>query len=109
MFYFKFVCILFSAELRFLFFPFRFTQLNDKWSYDKSENLSIEELLSDRFTHLLIEAGTDETSLALSNRLEKSHEVLQEVSAFNGLEINTKQFPGFSIRKKKALSIVIRK
>jgi hypothetical protein len=66
-------------------------------------------LLSDRFTHLLIEAGTDETSLALSNRLEKSHEVLQEVSAFNGLEINTKQFPGFSIRKKKALSILKRK
>ena len=103
------VCISFSPELRFLFLPFRFTQLNDKWSYDKSENLSIEELLSDRFTHLLIEAGTYETSLALSNRLEKSHEVLQEVSAFNGLVINTKQFPGFSIRKKKALSIVKRK
>ncbi len=87
----------------------RFTQLNDKWVYDKTENLSSLELSSDRFTHLFVEENEEGSTLLLLEELKKSHELVQEISAFNGLEINYKQFPGISIRKKKALSIYKRK
>jgi hypothetical protein len=87
----------------------RFTQLNDKWVYDKSENLSSLELTSDRFTHLFVEENGEASTLELLEELKKSHEIVQEISAFGGLEINYKQFPGIGIRKKKALSIFKRK
>ena len=88
----------------------RFTQLYDKWTYDKSENLSIDELSSDRFTHLLVEVNdADKTSVELRRRLESSHELVDQVSAFNGIELAPKSFPGFQIRKKKAISVFKRK
>ena len=87
----------------------RFTQLNDNWVYDKTENLSSLELSSDRFTHLFVEENNEASTLALLEELKKSHELVQEVSAFGGLQINHKQFPGISIRKKKAMSIYKRK
>ena len=88
----------------------RFTQLYDNWTYDKSENLSIDELSSERFTHLLVEVNdADKTSSELRRRLETSHDLVDQVSAFNGIELAPKSFPGFFIRKKKAVSIFKRK
>jgi hypothetical protein len=45
----------------------------------------------------------------LSERLGAGHEVVAEVSAFNGLEIGRESFPGFDIKRRKALTIYKRK
>jgi len=87
------------------FLSLRFTQLNDNWIYDKSENLSMDELSSKVFTHLLVEADGSETS----SRLDATHTVLDEINAFNGIKITPNQFPGLTIDKKPAITIFKRK
>jgi len=52
-----------------------------------------------------MEAGSDD-ELA---HLQLTHDVIDEIWAFNGIEITRNRFPGFSIRKKKAILIYKRK
>jgi len=73
----------------------RFTQLNDNWRYNKTEELRPggRELL--QFTHLLV-GSLDRTARDL-NIYEKSHSVQATVRAFSRFKLNPQNFPPFEI------------
>ena len=92
----------------------RFGQLNDEaskhynrhWIYDKTENLSQEELLSQtKFTYLLVE-NKDNTKLKVKECVH--YEELSDVEVFSGYEISYKNWE-WPIRIKRKISILILK
>ena len=65
----------------------RFLHMNSKWIYNKTEDLSNEDLKS--FTHLLVQSSNEATL----EFLQETHEVLAEVEAFAGIGVQRKSFP----------------
>ena len=65
----------------------RFIQLNNNWIYNKTENLSPEELTF--FDHLMVESSDTD----LVNYLLKTHKKISEVEAFSNYSLNLKKFP----------------
>merc|ERR1711976_783576 len=59
----------------------RFLHMNSKWIYNKTEDLSNEDLKS--FTHLLVQSSNEATL----EFLQETHEVLAEVEAFAGIGV----------------------
>jgi len=80
----------------------RFTQEVPGWLYDKTENLTEEEL--GRFTHLVI-AGQHKYTLQLKPFLE-SHKFIGQVDSFSGVKINYTSFPPVTVETKPALYIL---
>ena len=81
----------------------RFLHMNSKWIYNKTEDLSNEDLKS--FTHLLVQSNNEATLTFL----KETHQVLTEVEAF--AKINIKSFPPIKfepsvtiLKKRKASS-----
>ena len=75
----------------------RFTELNRDlgWLYNKSENLSIDNLKS-QFTHLLVEAESmDDKNL---KPFEQSHQILDFVRSFKGIYFTHDKIPLPKIR-----------
>ena len=81
----------------------RFLHMNSKWIYNKTEDLSNEDLKS--FTHLLVQSNNEATLTFL----KETHQVLTEIEAF--AKINIKSFPPIKfepsvtiLKKRKASS-----
>lgn len=83
----------------------RFTQLNDNWSYNKTEYLNAEDLM--HFTHLLVEARS-KYSLNLRPYLQ-SHEILDSVEGFWHISFNYNNFPPIQIKTRPHIFILKRK
>ncbi|CAL4123043.1 unnamed protein product, partial [Meganyctiphanes norvegica] len=82
----------------------RFTQLNDNWIYNKTENLQAGSSKLRKFTHLLVEAKSK-----FSYNLKKykdTHEILASVEAFSHLHFNYQQFPPVKVRVKPTVFIL---
>lgn len=83
----------------------RFTQLNDHWIYNKTENLDIEQL--HEFTHLLIEAKSKYSSNLKA--YQHTHVILDSIESFSQVAVNYKLIPPIKIKTKPALFILERK
>lgn len=83
----------------------RFTQLNDHWIYNKTENLDTEQL--HEFTHLLIEAKSKYSSNLKA--YQHTHVILDNIESFSQVAVNYKLIPPVKIRTKPALFILERK
>ena len=77
----------------------RFIQLNSNWIYNKTENLSPEELTF--FDHLMVESSDTD----LVNYLLKTHKKISEVVAFSNYSMNLKKFPPIKINFKPSVTI----
>ncbi|XP_045121143.1 dol-P-Man:Man(7)GlcNAc(2)-PP-Dol alpha-1,6-mannosyltransferase-like isoform X4 [Portunus trituberculatus] len=82
----------------------RFTQLNDHWRYNKTEQLKAGSRDMRSFSHLLVEAKS-KYSYNLKH-YTSSHEVMSSVEAFSHLSFNYQQFPPVKVRVKPALFIL---
>ncbi|KAF6207798.1 hypothetical protein GE061_016246 [Apolygus lucorum] len=80
----------------------RFTQTNDLWIYNKTENLNFLDEAHD-FTHLIIEAKSAYDS---DSRFIKSFKVLGTIEGFSHLSIDLKTFPFVQINVKPKLLIL---
>eukprot|EP00092_Neocalanus_flemingeri_P013136 GFUD01014155.1.p1 GENE.GFUD01014155.1~~GFUD01014155.1.p1 ORF type:complete len:506 (-),score=179.88 GFUD01014155.1:83-1600(-) len=80
----------------------RFTQEVPDWVYDKTEDLSDEEL--GRFSHLVV-AGQHRYTLHLKHFL-KTHKFIGQVDSFSGLRFNYTNFPPVEVESKPALYIL---
>jgi len=80
----------------------RFTQESPLWDYDKTEDLSVQEL--QKFSHLVI-AGQHRYTLQLKPFLE-SHEFIGQVDSFSGVKFNYTEFPPVRVETKPALYIL---
>jgi len=80
----------------------RFTQEAPGWLYDKTEDLSEEEL--GRFSHLVV-AGQHKYTLQLKPFLE-THQFIGQVESFSGVKFNYTQFPPVTVETKPALYIL---
>lgn len=83
----------------------RFTQLNDHWIYNKTENLDAEQL--HEFTHLLIEAKSKYSSNLKA--FQNTHVILDSIESFSQVAVNYKLIPPVKIKTKPALFILERK
>lgn len=83
----------------------RFTQLNDHWIYNKTENLDTEQL--HEFTHLLIEAKSKYSSNLKA--YQNTHVILDSIESFSQVAVNYKLIPPVKIKTKPALFILERK
>lgn len=83
----------------------RFTQLNDYWIYNKTENLDTEQL--HEFTHLLIEAKSKYSSNLKA--YQHTHVILDNIETFSQVAVNYKLIPPVKIKTKPALFILERK
>jgi len=83
----------------------RFTQLNDNWVYDKTEDMTDEDLLG--FSHLIV-PGQHKYTMQLKPFLE-SHEFLAEIEAFSGLKLDYSRFPPVYVETKPVLYVLRRK
>jgi len=83
----------------------RFLQERHDWSYSKAENITAEEKM--RFTHLLVE-GSHRYTLQLRPYLE-THDIIGEVEAYAGIEVQYNQFPPVTVKRKPAIYILERK
>lgn len=83
----------------------RFTQLNDYWIYNKTENLDTEQL--HEFTHLLIEAKSKYSSNLKA--YQHTHVILDSIESFSQVAVNYKLIPPVKIKTKPALFILERK
>ena len=82
----------------------RFIQLNNNCIYNKTENLSPEELTF--FDHLMVESSDTD----LVNYLLKTHKKISEVEAFSNYSLNLKKFPpSVKINFKSSVTIFKRK
>ena len=81
----------------------RFLQMNSNWTYNKTEDLSNENLKT--FTHLIMESKNEETL----EFLKKSHEIIAEIEAFKGLKVNWKLFPPVKCNFVPAVTILRKK
>ena len=80
----------------------RFLHLNENWTYDKSENLPLEELK--KFQFLLMESSKVQN---FTEKSDKSHQILKEISAFKGLDFsNWKTFPPVKCKLLPAVTIL---
>jgi len=80
----------------------RFTQENDDWDYDKTEDMTEDQLQN--FTHLLIE-GHHKSSLDMKPFLD-THEFVAEIESFSGLKFNYAYFPPISIQTRPSIFIL---
>lgn len=83
----------------------RFTQLNDNWIYNKTENLDTEQL--QEFTHLIIEARSKYSSILKA--YQHTHVILDSIETFSQVAVNYKLIPPVKIKMKPALFILERK
>ncbi|XP_065219968.1 probable Dol-P-Man:Man(7)GlcNAc(2)-PP-Dol alpha-1,6-mannosyltransferase [Planococcus citri] len=83
----------------------RFTQLNDRWRYNKTENLSAEspEIMS--FTHLLIE-GRNKYSPSVKPLVDNTHRVLDIVEGFSHLTFSYRSLWPVKIKTKPVILIL---
>jgi len=80
----------------------RFTQEFPHWNYDKTEDLTVEEL--GRFPLLVVE-GQHKYTLQLKPFLE-SHEFIGHVESFSGVKLDYTKFPPVTVETKPALYIL---
>ena len=79
------------------------------WTYDKTENLSLSDLLKNpKFSHLLVEAseyrGVDQRALK-----EEGYKVVEVIQAFDGISIDYKRFyMPIKIKTKSAIMVLKR-
>ncbi len=78
----------------------RFTQVQEGWLYDKTENLTLDQRLSGNFTHLIIEASDETTQF-------DGFEVLETVQAFAGANF-VLSIPPVRLKYKPALHLLQR-
>ena len=83
----------------------RFTEELQAWHYDKTEDLSIEQLQT--FSHLVME-GSHKYSLDMKPFLE-THTFLAEIKSYAGIKLNHSHFPPLEILTKPAIFILKRK
>ena len=83
----------------------RFTEEHQAWQYDKTEDLSTEQLQG--FTHLVME-GSHKYSLDMKPFLE-THTFLAEIKSYAGIKLNHSHFPPLEILTKPAIFILKRK
>ncbi|KAG0717188.1 putative Dol-P-Man:Man(7)GlcNAc(2)-PP-Dol alpha-1,6-mannosyltransferase [Chionoecetes opilio] len=82
----------------------RFTQLNDHWRWNKTENLKAGSKEMRSFSHLMVEAKS-KYSYNLKH-YTSSHDVIASIEAFSHLSFNYQQFPPVKVRVKPALFIL---
>uniref|UniRef100_A0A146LXU7 Mannosyltransferase n=1 Tax=Lygus hesperus TaxID=30085 RepID=A0A146LXU7_LYGHE len=80
----------------------RFTQTNDLWIYDKTENIDVLDENHD-FTHLILEA---KAAYETDSRLIKYFTVLGTIEGFSHLSLDLKTFPYVQINVKPKLLIL---
>jgi len=80
----------------------RFCQEYAGWTYDKTEDLTDQELM-ENYTHLFI--SESRYSIRLKPFLEK-FEVLAEIEGFDGLDIHPFRFPPVSVRLKPSILLL---
>ena len=83
---------------------FRFTQINDNWSYDKTERLQPSD--KSAFDYLIVEADDS----ASQNEFKPTHEIMDSVDAYAGIDVDYrgKRMPPVGIRTKPSLIILKR-
>ena len=80
----------------------RFLQCNDAWTYNKTEDLSIETLKT-AFTHLLVESKD-------VDKYVDTHEIMQHIEAYSGPPfINYHSFPPVQFNFSPAVTILRKK
>ena len=80
----------------------RFTQENNQWTYDKTEDMSVEQL--HKFSYLIME-GQHKYSLDMKPFLE-THQFLAEIYSYAGIKFNFTIFPPISIQTKPSIFIL---
>ena len=86
----------------------RFTQLEDSWTYDKTEGLSLASRLANpRYTHLVLEPPSEEDAEAATELL-KNFQVVATVTQTAGVSVDLKSFPPVRFRRKTALLVLER-
>lgn len=85
----------------------RFTQLNHRWIYNKTERLEPSYFASSNFTHLLFEA--DPKVLTKVKSFNSTFEILDVISGFSRLLFNYKKFPPVQVKTKPMIYILKRK
>jgi len=83
----------------------RFSQEFSNWNYDKTENLTDQDLT--KFSHLIV-AGQHKYSLHLKPFLD-THDFLGHVNSFSGIKFNYSQFPPVFVDTKPSLFILRKK
>ncbi|KAK3102542.1 hypothetical protein FSP39_012075 [Pinctada imbricata] len=78
----------------------RFTELNNRWIYDKTENLEPGGLEMQKFTHLFI--GEDE----LLKYYQSTHTVIAKIDSFDRIKIDWKTIPPVQIITKPTIWIL---
>lgn len=85
----------------------RFGQINERWIYNKTENLTPGSAEMMSFTHLLIEASAvqnDRTKI-----YDSTHEVIDVVNCYSHTSFNLKSFPPLEMYTKTCIFILRRK
>ncbi|TSK13178.1 Dol-P-Man:Man(7)GlcNAc(2)-PP-Dol alpha-1,6-mannosyltransferase [Bagarius yarrelli] len=79
----------------------RFLELNNNWRYDKREDVTPEDPLMKKYSHVLMEANTTLTSL-----LSNSHKPLIYIQGYERFVIDTSQFPPVHVRLTNKLVLL---
>lgn len=83
----------------------RFLQMNDAWQYDKTEDLTLEQL--ETFSYLLMEAQNE---VKINHLLARTHTKVTDVLAFKGISfVNFKSFPPIKCKFAPAITILAKK
>ncbi len=84
----------------------RFAQLEESWTYDKTEGISLKNRLEDtKYTHLIIEYPTKEDR----KDLYKDFKVLAEIHKTAGISVDWRSMPPIHFRSEPALLVLERK
>ncbi|XP_051746111.1 dol-P-Man:Man(7)GlcNAc(2)-PP-Dol alpha-1,6-mannosyltransferase [Ctenopharyngodon idella] len=81
----------------------RFLELNSNWSYDKKEDLTLEDPVMKTYSHLLMEANTTKILL-----LKDSHKPLVFIPGYQSLAFEVSHFPPLKIKLNNKLVLLER-
>ena len=81
----------------------RFGQVHPSVIYNKTEKLSLKDLIEGPFTHLIMEY--DETKI---NKLSSSFKVAHKIEAFAGVDLDFKKLPPLILKSRTAIAILDR-
>ncbi|XP_014249402.1 uncharacterized protein LOC106666615 isoform X2 [Cimex lectularius] len=82
----------------------RFTQLNDHWIYNKTENLNFESKEMLMFSHLLVEARSKYSKTL--KPFTKTHTILDFVEGFSHVMFNYNSFPPMKFKTRPMIFIL---
>lgn len=81
----------------------RFGQINDKVVYNKTEDLTLPQLIESNFTHLIMEYDAKKVQ-----DLGQHFRTVQLIHAYSGLSINYRHFPPVALKSRPTIAILER-